>query len=1150
MKRRDNSWVAFCLARQVRIFGSPGRKPLNSRLGIRKNLGVPLRFLALALRKTKKLADGVGTTCGKRRSFRNQIEATTPEPTNFQPSESWRIVWLRWVANTILVATALTYSKMKTSRETFMNGQARVRLLHEPTRVGVLTGKKQLRRDRQFLQVQFVEGIRWIPEDQLEDASELRFSPLDMLEAKKLGRPIDLRRTLTHVKLSGRLADVIYSMEATNTDFHAYQFKPVVKVLESPVNGILIADEVGLGKTIEAGLIWTELRSRFDMRRLLVLCPAALREKWQRELSSKMGVTAQLNDAGQTLQILMDADASTKGFAIIASLQGLRPPRGWDDEESRKSAARLALYLRSMESEERLIDLLIIDEAHHLRNEGTQTNELGQLLKRVSEYIVLLTATPIHNRSGDLFSLLSLLDPDTFTRPDDFARILEANAPLVKARDLLLSQKVNATELRDLLGAARSNPLLRNSRQLMMIEDADISPERLARHDVRSNLAYRLETVNLLAHAVTRTRKRDVKEWRVVRYPVAHFVELEPVERRFYDLVSEVVIEYAMQCAVNERFLLAQPQRQMTSSMAASLRAWQQRLIELEESEETGEEGDDNARRSSLGPLVTEIVRRSRDYVDLGDLKRADAKYERLRQELTSFQRDNPGEKVVLFSTFRATLEYLNERLVSDGFTCIQLKGGQRETKDETILRFSDPEGPNILLSSEVGGEGVDLQFSRVVVNYDLPWNPMRLEQRIGRIDRLGQKAEKVVIWNILYANTIDARIYEKLYAKLDLCRAALGDFEAILGDEIRHLEIDLLSRGLTPEEQEQRIEQTRIALENLRVEENQLEQNAANLIAYGDYILKQVQAARDLNRWIGGEDIRSYVLDHLRARYPGCHIQQVDPSTPLVYDIGLSDSAKFDLAEFSRAARLLAMTRLASASSRPIRCRFENRVTGQPRQGEEIVSQFHPLVRMVSRQITEQGEQLTPAVALTLKRSPGILLPEPGVYVLAAARWAFQGLQEIERLSFAATTIDHQQLLSIDMAERLAGAAVALGQDWPEAPIVVDLECAHRVAKDVLLGALYDDFESVTREISARNEDRASIQLATLEEHLRQQTGKLEETLGRHRTFKRDSLVKATEGRLQALQSRVNQQKLKIEARRRVKSDSQEIAVAIIQVS
>lgn len=161
-----------------------------------------------------------------------------------------------------------------------MTEPIQLRLVNDPTRIGILTGREQTRRKRRLLQIQFSDGLRWIPEVQVE-RHRARLSPLDMLEAGTLGRPIDLRRTLTHVKLSGRLADVIYSMEATNTDFYAYQFKPVVKLLESPSNAILIADEVGLGKTIEAGLIWTELRSRFEMNRLLVLCPATLREKWR-----------------------------------------------------------------------------------------------------------------------------------------------------------------------------------------------------------------------------------------------------------------------------------------------------------------------------------------------------------------------------------------------------------------------------------------------------------------------------------------------------------------------------------------------------------------------------------------------------------------------------------------------------------------------------------------------------------------------------------------------------------------------------------------------------------------------------------------------------------------------------------------------------
>jgi len=148
--------------------------------------------------------------------------------------------------------------------------------------------------------------IIWLDTKNQLKALHDRLSPLDMLETKSLGRPIDLRRTLTHVKLSGRLADVIYGMEATNTDCCAYRFKQVIKALESPTNGILITDEVGLGKTTEAGLIWTELRSRFDLRRLVVLCPATLREKWKRELSTKIGVASQICDARETMGLLRD----------------------------------------------------------------------------------------------------------------------------------------------------------------------------------------------------------------------------------------------------------------------------------------------------------------------------------------------------------------------------------------------------------------------------------------------------------------------------------------------------------------------------------------------------------------------------------------------------------------------------------------------------------------------------------------------------------------------------------------------------------------------------------------------------------------------------------------------------------------------------
>ena len=145
-------------------------------------------------------------------------------------------------------------------------------------------------------------------------------------------------------------------MEATNTDFYAYQFKPVLKLLQTPTNGILIADVVGLGKTIEAGLIWTELRSRFNLNRLVILCPTALREKWHDELTNKMGLSPQICNAKEMLLILKDEKAHAKGFSIIASTQGLRPPRGWEDDKTSNAAELARLLVKAFQSYEGLKD--------------------------------------------------------------------------------------------------------------------------------------------------------------------------------------------------------------------------------------------------------------------------------------------------------------------------------------------------------------------------------------------------------------------------------------------------------------------------------------------------------------------------------------------------------------------------------------------------------------------------------------------------------------------------------------------------------------------------------------------------------------------------------------------------------------------------
>jgi superfamily II DNA or RNA helicase len=1035
-----------------------------------------------------------------------------------------------------------------------------VRLIGSPGEIGTFIGGHKQRGDRVYVTVGFPGGKRTVPIDQVEliKAGE---TPSDQLRSGQFSRVLDLRRAITHRRLTGRLADVIYSMEATNTDFYPYQFKPVLKLLASATNGLLIADEVGLGKTIEAGLIWTELRARFDMRRLLVVCPAALREKWRFELTTKLGVDAELTNAQGLYDHLASPDAGQRGFALIASLQGLRPPkhrRGERDPVGTR--AKLANLLEQHQEKDPIVDLLVLDEAHHIRNSETANSHLAELLREVSTYRVFLTATPVHNSNNDLFTLLKLLDPDTFRHTGDLDRILSANEPLVRARERILRGEAQTAELLDLLDSAGNHTLLARNRQIASIRStiAEHPGDTLTDPELRSRLAYRIDSVNLLSNTLTRTRKRDVHEMRVVRDPTPEFIEMNAVEAEFYAAASDVIRDYAALHDASEGFLLAMPQRQLSSSMAAALRAWTGRRIPLDrlhreepdpdsEEDELDEEGASSVAR---GPLAEELRAHARDLGNFVDLARNDSKYGRLVERLRHALTEDPRAKIVVFSGFRATLRYLEERLFEDGISSVVLMGSgrrkhERIDKTEVIETFRADGGPSVLLTSEVGGEGIDLQFSRFLVNYDLPWNPMRLEQRIGRLDRLGQKSEKIVIWNLLHQGTIDERIYVRLYEKLDLCRRSLGDFEDVVGTEIRILTNELLSGRLTSAQQERRIDQTAQALENIRREQEDLEQKAHHLSVYGDYVLHRVREAHQLRRWVSSEDVRSYVVDYMRHRFPGCEFQ-ANETDPLLYDISLSDAAKVSLEEFLRTKRL-PRTRLQDNRPGTIRCRFDHRVGREAGSSVEVISQFHPVVRFVSHLLRDGEEELRPAVAARLPAET-VGCP-PGMYVVAASYWTVSGLRTTEKLEFAGTCLAGTEAgdLTDEAAERLLYTSVERGEDWPSVQAETDLSLAFQAAENCF-GRLSERFDAYRRETDAENADRADIQERSLRQHRADQRRRLEDTLA-DQLRSGLSIHRATQGRIEALDRRLTQDLLKIEQRRRIEAKDEEVLVAIIQI-
>ncbi len=918
----------------------------------------------------------------------------------------------------------------------------KVRLIDNPGRIGRLSNETDgPPGPRQRVLVSFPDGTEsFIYPRALEKVEANSNGPYDSIVNGSFGRADDLRGLITNSRLSGKLANLIYSLNTTNTDFYAYQFKPVLQFLDSPSNGIIIADEVGLGKTIEAGLIWTELRAREDARRLLVICPAMLREKWRDELAKRFGVKAKIVDAGELLDGLNIAlQHPLDGFAYISSFQGLRPPRGWDkDEDERENpppdtkTAQLARFLNSSDQVDSLFDLVIVDEAHYLRNANTQAHKFVRLLRKNTQNMVMLSATPIQLRNRDLFNLVNILDEESFQYEGVFDWTLRANVPIIKIRDQVRRSVITQEEFKEALDNPDLAVLYKNSEQYKNLSKNPPDDETLASPRGRAEIADQLDRLNPLGKIITRTLKVDVQEHRVVREPRVIKAKMTSSERNFYEQVTSAVRDYCTDRDTAEGFLLTIPQRQMSSCMAAACQGWQKYKPDIQEDGleemiyELDSEIDFDLDAGKKGALLRQLHTIALEFGNHRVLRHNDSKYRELRSSLKKYWAKHPRYKVVLFSFYKGTLYYLQERLKEDGINAVVLHGGMN--KQKKIEDFRSIDGPDILLSSEVAAEGVDLQFSSLLINFDLPWNPAKIEQRIGRIDRIGQQAPRILIWNFVYEDTIDDRVYDRLLQRLNIFQHALGNMEAILGDQIRTLSMYLLSHKLTPEQEQERIDRSKVAIETMIRQEQNLEKEASNLIAHGDFIQNKVRAANELGRYIRGEDLNAYVHDFLSKHYPGTQLL-LNPSDSNLYTLKFSVDAKIDFEEFIREQHLDSKTALLATQAPQIL--FDNKLRNI-KPSIEIVSQDHPLVRFIGEKIKNLGGDTgyfpVSAVQCSAESLPNF---QRGVYVYLVMRWSFSGTREIERLEYISIFLDTEEQLDSSESEQLVSIASLAGQDW-----------------------------------------------------------------------------------------------------------------------
>ena len=507
--------------------------------------------------------------------------------------------------------------------------------------------------------------------------------------------------------------DKLLSMQmARGLISYQYQIESALKVLNRFRGRAMLCDEVGLGKTIEAGIILSEYVLRGLVRTVLILTPPSLTTQWQDEMASKFNMEFILNQDENFRA--MGTEAWGQFPRIIASINFAR----------RKEHAEVLA--------ETPFDMVIVDEAHYLQNRATQTWKMVNSLKK--KYMLLLTATPIQNSLEELYNMITLLKPGQLGTISEFKRTFMQRGDRFTPK--------NTPRLRELL----NDVMIRNTRSLTQVR----LPNRHA------------QTIPL---------------------------QLTSDERTVYDGLTEFIkqqyFEYEKKRKRAGLFTLRLLQEEIGSSVHAVL--------------PTLEKISKDKRLNSDGHKILTQLHEQSQQIQKG------AKTEALLDVIHAHQ-----DKIIVFTKFIKTLEHICDTLSENGIPFAKFMGGMSVAqKDQAVESFQ--KDAQILVSTEIGGEGRNLQFCNAVLNYDLPWNPLRIEQRIGRVHRVGQTRE-VEIFNFAAENTIEAYILHLLDAKINMFELVIGELDMILGNlqEQRDFEAiiyEIWIRSQTQKELEQQVE-------------------------------------------------------------------------------------------------------------------------------------------------------------------------------------------------------------------------------------------------------------------------------------------------------------------------------------------------------
>lgn len=817
-----------------------------------------------------------------------------------------------------------------------------------------------------------------------------------------------VRSYLTAYQINNPSSHNLYSLNSARIDFVPYQFRPALKMIHADEPRILIADSVGVGKTIEAGLIIKELEARTELEKIVVICPRPLvaERKWENEMK-RFDEEFIPVDSATLRQIVSDTDRDGEWpvrynkVIIPYSIMDSRLYNGDDQKRTR------SFGLSELDPEPHF-DLVIVDEAHHIRN-GSMDKEKAFAYKCTKYFcdhadaVVMLTATPLQTRDDDLFTLLNVLRPDIVIDQKTFEMMARPNEYISRAVRFIRAAEESWAEaaVNELLGVRRTqwgdnviaeNPLYDDI--MIRLEKSEITREE------RVKLISDIESLHSFATMINRTRRRDIQDFCVRR---SHTIstEFSEYQQRLHDelLSFEKAALAILHDPRSVAFMMSTIKRQAAScifGLAPHIRDIIARRVRQLNDDPDIEFGGFNMDGSS-GDAISSLAASILSMAD--NLPPEDPKLEETLK-IIELKQEMPNNKIMLFSTFRHTLAYLKKKLTELGYRVEQVDGG---VKDEQRYAFKarfelpkeDPDSIDILLFTEVGSEGLDYQFCDMMINYDLPWNPMRIEQRIGRIDRRGQKSEAVNIYNVITENTIDAEIYYRCLMRIGIFENSIGECEEILGEIATGIEGIILDSSLTDDERKRKLEQ--IADNEFRKlqEITRLEEEEKELFGFDLTEFTTAQEIRHAeNPWLTPQGLQGLIEQYLKEILgDGVYI--------------LGDGAMKNLRLNASARGILKdELRKMPGSRNALRRTWENYLSGKKPnhtitfdadaaskdRDSFFITAMHPLAKQAAEHFAK-GE----AVYLKLQHYSNTI--PAGNYPFSVYAWRFTGFNEYTRL-------------------------------------------------------------------------------------------------------------------------------------------------------